>query len=219
MVAYWGASAAIFLPAAIVIGELHHLSVTGLVASGLLSWTFAEYAIHRWLMHRDPLIPKWDKVVERSIPHRTHHRKPEAPDIAIIERPLKPLSMCIVFAFALSVLIPWPHAGSYALGTGLGYFLYEAVHFSTHKCKMDNPVGRYLMRHHMLHHYADPTRNYGVTTPIWDFIFATYYRPKDAPATKSPHSGGAAAEPDAQIGNHRRLTIGTRPRVNSEDHT
>lgn len=162
----------------ITVGGLSPLQFGLTILAGLFGWTFAEYVIHRWVMHRTPWWPRLDKAIESLMPHRTHHRKPHDEEIAIIKKPLKPLLMGIIVSLYFWIYAPWPYAVTFVFGGGLGYVGYELVHFSTHKCRMDGLIGRYLKRQHMLHHFHDDTTNYGVTTPIWDFVFGTYYRPE-----------------------------------------
>jgi sterol desaturase/sphingolipid hydroxylase (fatty acid hydroxylase superfamily) len=38
---------------------------------------------------------------------------------------------------------------------------------------MKGRVGLWLKHHHVLHHYRNPDRGYGVSTPLWDYIFGT----------------------------------------------
>lgn len=160
------------------IGGLSALQFVLTILVGLFGWTFAEYVLHRWVMHRTAWWAKLDKAMESLMPHRSHHRKPHDEEIAIIEKPLKPLLLGVIVSLYFWLYAPWPYAVTFVFGGGIGYVAYELVHFSTHKCRMDGPIGRYLKRQHMLHHFHDDTTNYGVTTPIWDFVFGTYHRPE-----------------------------------------
>jgi len=38
------------------------------------------------------------------------------------------------------------------------------------------PAGRYLGRYHQRHHDDDWTRTFGVTSPLWDWVFGTLPR-------------------------------------------
>jgi sterol desaturase/sphingolipid hydroxylase (fatty acid hydroxylase superfamily) len=35
-----------------------------------------------------------------------------------------------------------------------------------------------IKNHHMKHHYQDPHKGYGVSSPIWDMIIGTNFPPK-----------------------------------------
>jgi sterol desaturase/sphingolipid hydroxylase (fatty acid hydroxylase superfamily) len=53
-----------------------------------------------------------------------------------------------------------------------GYLLNVYVHVSIHK----TPVPSFLKmqyRHHSIHHYRQPDRAFGLTSPLWDWVFGT----------------------------------------------
>ena len=58
-------------------------------------------------------------------------------------------------------------------GMILGYLSYELVHYAIHRSKWFRVYLRPLVRHHLYHHHKDDGRCYGVTTPLWDWIFGT----------------------------------------------
>ena len=51
------------------------------------------------------------------------------------------------------------------------------MHYATHHFPMRWGVFRYLKRHHMLHHYKTPDQRFGVSSPLWDWVYGTL--PKD----------------------------------------
>jgi hypothetical protein len=53
------------------------------------------------------------------------------------------------------------------------YLCYEVLHRRAHTHPPRGSYGRWLRRNHFAHHFADPRRAHGVTTPLWDFVFAT----------------------------------------------
>jgi sterol desaturase/sphingolipid hydroxylase (fatty acid hydroxylase superfamily) len=38
---------------------------------------------------------------------------------------------------------------------------------------MEGRIGRFLKRYHLKHHYNDEHTAYGVSTPLWDYVFGT----------------------------------------------
>ena len=185
----WVPLSILFVPLVMIWGGLSPLNFALTILAGLFVWTFVEYILHRWVMHRSGWTQKIDKAVESFLPHRTHHKKPDDDEIAIIEKPLKPLFLAILAAIGLCPYMPWTYAFTFVFGAALGYVAYELVHFSTHKCRMDGPIGRRLLRQHMLHHFRDDTKNYGVTSPLWDIVFGTVYRPARKPVVESNQTG------------------------------
>jgi sterol desaturase/sphingolipid hydroxylase (fatty acid hydroxylase superfamily) len=64
------------------------------------------------------------------------------------------------------------------VGLIVGYLSYEVIHFAIHCFPSVRRFVRPLASHHLHHHYADPSRCYGVTSPLWDWIFRTGRRPR-----------------------------------------
>jgi sterol desaturase/sphingolipid hydroxylase (fatty acid hydroxylase superfamily) len=54
-----------------------------------------------------------------------------------------------------------------------GYLAYDMLHYAIHRGVMKSRIGAYLRKHHLQHHYAVPERNFGVSSPLWDFVFRT----------------------------------------------
>jgi sterol desaturase/sphingolipid hydroxylase (fatty acid hydroxylase superfamily) len=156
------------------------------LALGFFLWTAVEYAMHRLVLHR-------------LAPHYQHHEEPDT--LAYI---FAPLWLSGVSAGVLFVLLGLA-AGSFQRGalieaaTVSGYLIYEALHVRMHSPAAGGPLLRALRKHHFYHHFGDDTRCYGVTTPIWDYVFRTGYdRPSEAngradlnlrPAGKGPQRG------------------------------
>lgn len=146
------------------------LMVGGLIA-GLLVWTLTEYVFHRFLFHFKPTSGFGKKLV--YLFHGVHHDFPQEADRLV----MPPTSSLPIAAFMF--LLHYATAGWAALpvytGFLCGYLYYEFVHYSVH-FKRRKPLGwtEKQRKNHFLHHFRDPTDRYGVTSPLWDFIFGTY---------------------------------------------
>lgn len=147
---------------------------------GLLSWTFMEYAVHRWFLHRHNMIASGSDPLRCW--HRAHHATPEAPHRLPLPLPfsLTGYAMCLIVAWSWSQT--WPLAGLAATGWSLGYLAYEWLHRMYHLGTPQHRISRALRRHHLIHHYAEPERAFGITTPFWDLFFWTWPRHR-APLT------------------------------------
>ena len=53
------------------------------------------------------------------------------------------------------------------------YLLYEILHRRAHTHPSTGPYGRWRRRNHFAHHFVDPRRGQGGTTPVWDRVFGT----------------------------------------------
>jgi sterol desaturase/sphingolipid hydroxylase (fatty acid hydroxylase superfamily) len=70
-------------------------------------------------------------------------------------------------------------------GTVLGYITYDWMHYYTHHFMPKSRAGKFIKRYHMLHHHDSPGHRYGITSPLWDFVFGTYV-PTRLPAARLP---------------------------------
>lgn len=141
------------------------------IALGVLSWSLAEYCIHRWAGHDARFRPNF---FERE--HTRHHARGNyfAPT-------WKKLASALVVLAVVSPLAAWvagPLLGvTYAAGFAGFYLVYEVVHRRAHTTSGFGPYGRWLRRHHFWHHFENPRVNHGVTSPIWDYVFRTREAP------------------------------------------
>lgn len=74
-------------------------------------------------------------------------------------------------------------------GISLENQLNEAVHLSAHAVH-PLPGLRSLRRMHLRHHHGGNDRAFGVTSPLWDWVFGTY-----RPRSESQASGMRPARP------------------------
>lgn len=123
-----------------------------LYALGWLSWTFIEYAVHRWIEHG---------IEPFRTEHMMHHRDP-AEYIAV--SPLSTVPLIIVLMFLLPL-------GAY-LGLLAGYYTYIWVHDSFHHGHQTGPLSNRERRH--LGHHRKWKTNFGVSTSLWDRVFGTF---------------------------------------------
>lgn len=140
-----------------------------LVAAGLFLWTLMEYVIHRFSFHFAPR--GRFGVILAYLVHGVHHAYPEdhrrwvmPPSVSL------PVGLVLYFAFSF---VFGRFIGPLASGVALGYLAYDLMHYFLHRGRMKSRVGRFLRNHHMQHHYATPERRFGVSTPLWDYVFRT----------------------------------------------
>lgn len=137
--------------------------------TGILLWTLTEYIIHRWVFHYEPKSETGKKI--HFLVHGIHHDYPR--DATRLVMPLLvsiPLATFFFYIFMLAF-------GSYYLiifsGFVLGYVSYDSIHYATHHINLKGKLGSFLRSYHLRHHYEDEHTAYGVSTPLWDYIFRT----------------------------------------------
>jgi sterol desaturase/sphingolipid hydroxylase (fatty acid hydroxylase superfamily) len=175
---FWGplSLVAIFLGGR---GGLPLLPVLGWTLGGLGTWTLVEYVLHRWVFHWQPgnsKLRRWFYPV-----HQLHH------DVQERDRIVAPLLMSVPLAiFWLGVfwlLLGQPSVYPFFGGFIIGYLAYDYTHFATHFVKPRTRIGKGLRRRHLQHHFACPDRWYGVSSPLWDYVFRTHVPRGVRPAT------------------------------------
>ncbi len=141
----------------------------GVVLLGLLIWTFVEYTMHRWVFHYEPT-SRWGKQLHFLL-HGVHHDYPKDASRLVMPPVVSlPLALCFWALFFLAFGRVAPAAFS---GFLLGYLFYDMVHYATHHFSMKGGVWLWLKKYHMRHHYDDDHVGYGVSSPLWDYVFGT----------------------------------------------
>lgn len=163
---------------AIVIQQIPVLTFVGLFFFALFFWTLAEYLLHRYLFHwvsEHPFVKRFHFIM-----HGSHHLYPKDTE-RLLMPPVPGLIMASVLFcifYVIFSLIGYPVlTWAFFPGFFLGYLLYSFLHRATHVMR---PPKRFqlLWRHHLLHHYKYPNKAYGVSSPLWDYVFGTM-PPKD----------------------------------------
>jgi sterol desaturase/sphingolipid hydroxylase (fatty acid hydroxylase superfamily) len=159
------------------------ISIKGLTLAGhvfvavcaLLIWTLAEYAIHRWAFHFE----SDSKFITRIIFlfHGIHHDDPQDAT-RLVMPPFPAVILVSILYFTFKLIIPAPYMLTFMGWFLIGYLCYDYIHYATHHFPMTSKVGRYLRKYHLQHHFANEESKYGVSNPLWDYIFNTVDGPK-----------------------------------------
>jgi sterol desaturase/sphingolipid hydroxylase (fatty acid hydroxylase superfamily) len=134
-------------------------SVATIFIGGLIAWTFVEYVIHAWLGHR------FNTFVKPI--HDVHHRYPNAVFTIGAWIPLGLIWLGGLILFGITPAIMFYSA------LMAGFILYEAMHYRVHFSTPSCLIEVKLRARHLIHHYNDSNRCFGVTSPLWDIAFGT----------------------------------------------
>ncbi len=178
------AAVALFLGAAATVREERSLrGILTLVISGFLSWGLIEYILHRFIFHYDAQSTLGRKFVH--VAHLSHHENPRATDNLFASLPISLPIATVYWLLAWALLGTW-HAASYLfIGLIAGYFCYEWLHFQAHHRSPRVRLLRHLKKYHLMHHYRTPHMRFGVTSPLFDFIFGTFQPVRNAPRRRT----------------------------------
>lgn len=141
---------------------------------GILFFTLIEYFVHRVVFHikgDGEAIQKFQYIV-----HGVHHEYPKD-KLRLAMPPIVSVFLSLILLSFFNFVL-----GYYGLpfGSGFifGYALYLSIHYSVHAFSPPNNFLKKLWHHHALHHYQDGETAFGVSSPIWDYIFKTMPRKK-----------------------------------------
>jgi len=151
-------------------GELHPASLFGLVIAGALLWSLTEYLMHRFVFHA--IGPRGWQRRFYFVAHGVHHDFPADKDRLVmplgVSIPLG-LAFWVIFRTLLGPVVVTPMF----VGFGAGYLAYDGIHYAVHHFRLTSRVGRWLKRWHMVHHHTGENARWGVTSPLWDWVFGT----------------------------------------------
>jgi sterol desaturase/sphingolipid hydroxylase (fatty acid hydroxylase superfamily) len=146
-------------------------------AGGLVVWTGTEYLLHRFVFHFMPS-SDWGKRIH-FIFHGVHHDYPkDAKRLVMPPSASIPLATGFYFLFYLFIKTHEAHVSFFA-GFITGYLVYDMMHFAMHHYNFKSNLMKRVKQHHMLHHYADDTKGFGVSSALWDNLLGSNFMQKD----------------------------------------
>ncbi len=149
-----------------------HWSSVGWWAAGLLSWTFVEYVLHRFVFHWTPP-GAWGARIH-FIFHGVHHAYPND-RLRLVMPPVVSLPLAVLFFSLYRLLLGEPSVYPFFGGFLVGYLCYDMTHYAIHHLNWRHPLWQRIKQHHMLHHFQQPDKGFGVSSPLWDFVFKTTF--------------------------------------------
>lgn len=132
-------------------------------ALGAIAWTFAEYWIHRSVLHGFMWMGK----------HENHHLHPRDH----VQFPFYAIPAGFVGIYAVTCLVLWglpDYVNAAYAGIVFGYCWFVGMHHLLHHIDDLRPypwLYGYAIQHNAHHKLVD--RNYGITTDLWDRLFGT----------------------------------------------
>lgn len=136
---------------------------------GFLFLTLLEYVAHRYVFHMEPT-NKVKAKIQYTV-HGVHHEYPKDKDRLAMPPILAMLYVAIFFIVFRFFLGEYVYA--FVPGLLMGYATYLFVHFAVHAYQPPKNFLKILWVHHAIHHYKDSERAYGVSSPLWDYVFGT----------------------------------------------
>jgi sterol desaturase/sphingolipid hydroxylase (fatty acid hydroxylase superfamily) len=180
---HWTVPIIIFLPIVTYLivhsaqtDELTSVAIFFSILAGLFVWTLTEYLLHRFVFHYRPS-SDWGKKLH-FLMHGIHHDYPQDAT-RLVMPPAVSLPLAALFYLFFLVVLPLALVFAFFAGFLIGYMCYDEIHYATHHAPMKGRIGLWLKHHHVRHHYLDPDRGYGVSSPLWDLVFGTMYQEQE----------------------------------------
>lgn len=149
--------------------QLSIVAVTALFLLGVLLWTLTEYLIHRYVFHYDPKT-RWGKRLHYVI-HGVHHDYPNDAR-RLVMPPVVSIPLAFLF-YGLFLLVFRGLTPPVFAGLVFGYVCYDMLHYATHHLAMKRGTWLWLKQYHLRHHFKDDHVGYGISSPLWDYVFRT----------------------------------------------
>lgn len=143
------------------------------VLYGFISWTLFEYLFHRFIFHFKPKKPFFKKTW--YLVHEVHHEYPSDP-LRLVMPPVMSLALSLLAYAVIRSILPKPLFFPFVIGFAAGYLCYDMIHYSVHHRPLKGRLGAYLKQNHLRHHFQEEDRGFGVSSPLWDYVFKTTFR-------------------------------------------
>ncbi len=150
--------------------ELSTTQIVGLFTVGLCFWTLTEYLLHRFVFHYEPT-SQWGKHLHFMM-HGVHHDYPND-SLRLVMPPVVSIPLAMLFYYLFVAVLGATYTYPFFAGFILGYMIYDSWHYASHHFALKGSGWIWLKQYHMLHHYQDPQTRFGVSSPLWDYVFGT----------------------------------------------
>lgn len=153
------------------------------IIGGFFVWTITEYLLHRFIFHYQPTSKLGLRI--HFIFHGVHHDYPKDAK-RLVMPPSASIPLAILFYFLFSLFFKnTAYLYTFFSGFLAGYLCYDMVHYAIHHYNFKSSIMKRVKQHHMLHHYSDATKGYGVSSSLWDIIFRSGFLKKKQDETDS----------------------------------
>lgn len=136
---------------------------------GTLVFTLVEYIVHRYIFHISTDTPAKEKFQYTA--HGVHHEFPKDKD-RLAMPPILSITLSTILLFVFR-LIMGDFVFAFLPGFLVGYAAYLSVHYMVHAYQPPKNFLKILWVNHGIHHYKNGEVVFGVSSPLWDYVFGT----------------------------------------------
>ncbi len=151
------------------VGVLTPWQTAGLFAAGFFLFTLVEYLMHRYLFHIDTSTKRKAKL--QYTLHGVHHEYPKDKE-RLAMPPIMSITIATTLLFLFKLILS-DMVFAFLPGFLVGYAGYLFMHYILHTYKAPKGFFNFLWANHAVHHYKDQSKAFGVSSPLWDYVFGT----------------------------------------------
>jgi len=137
--------------------------------TGVIAFTWVEYMVHRYVFHLKPYTELRAKL--QYTMHGVHHEFPKDKD-RLAMPPLLSITIATILLLLFKVIMG-DFVFAFLPGFLVGYASYLSVHYMVHAYAPPKNFFKALWVNHSVHHYKDGEVVFGVSSPLWDYIYGT----------------------------------------------
>jgi len=149
--------------------SLNTITTIGLFFFGMVAFTWVEYNIHRHVFHMK-IYTELRKKLQYTL-HGVHHEFPKDKD-RLAMPPLLSITISTILLLLLRLIIG-DFVFAFLPGFLVGYSFYLSVHYMVHVYAPPKNIFKALWINHSKHHYKDGEFVFGVSSPLWDYVYGT----------------------------------------------
>lgn len=136
---------------------------------GWFAFSFVEYLVHRHVFHM-ATYTELRKKIQYTF-HGVHHEFPKDKD-RLAMPPLVSITIATILLL-LFKLVMGDFVFAFLPGFLIGYAAYLGIHYMVHAYPPPKNFLKKLWVHHGIHHYKEGEKAFGVSSPLWDYLFRT----------------------------------------------
>ncbi|MDF1610712.1 MAG: sterol desaturase family protein [Stygiobacter sp.] len=159
-----------FLYRAIFLFGLTFSTITIWFLIGIVVWTFTEYFLHRFVFHYQPKSEFGNRL--HFLMHGVHHAYPKDSK-RLVMPPSVSLPLASLFFILYLKILGYIIISPFFAGFLTGYLFYDITHYAIHHFNLHSKFWLAIKNHHAKHHYQNPELGFGVSQPVWDYVFGT----------------------------------------------
>lgn len=141
----------------------------GMFVFGALFFTWVEYNVHRYVFHMATYTKMREKL--QYTLHGVHHEYPKD-KTRLAMPPLLSITISTILLLIFKVIMG-DLVFAFLPGFLVGYSAYLGVHYMVHAYQPPKNFLKHLWINHGVHHYKNGEVVFGVSSPLWDYLYGT----------------------------------------------